>query len=110
MITPRRLLPCTLGGLGLAALLFPAGASAHGIVGKADLPIPVWLFSWTAAIVLVVSFVALSTMWRSPQLQTEHRKRLFKMPAVAARLASLLGWDCSCSCCTAALTEPRFGQ
>jgi hypothetical protein len=91
MITPRRLLPCTCGGLGLASLLFPAGASAHGIVGKADLPIPVWLFSWTAAIVLVVSFVALSTMWRSPQLQSEHRKRLFKLPAIVARLASLLG-------------------
>jgi hypothetical protein len=91
MIPPRRLLPCALGGLGLAAFLFPAVASAHGIVGKADLPIPVWLFSWTAAIVLVVSFVALSTMWRSPQLQSEHRRRLFKMPAALARLASLFG-------------------
>ncbi len=91
MTGPRRLLPCALGGVGLAALLFPAGASAHGIVGRADLPIPVWLFSWTAAIVLVVSFVALSTMWRTPQLQSEHRKRLAKVPAAVARLASLFG-------------------
>jgi hypothetical protein len=91
MIGPRRLLPFALGGVGLAALLFPAGASAHGIVGRADLPIPVWLFSWTAAIVLVVSFVALSTMWRTPQLQSEHRKRLFKLPTAVSRLASLLG-------------------
>ena len=49
-----------------AALLFPAVAEAHGIVGRADLPIPVWLFSWAAAIVLVVSFVALSTLWTTP--------------------------------------------
>jgi len=91
MITPRRLLPSTLGGLGIAALLFPAVASAHGIVGKADLPIPVWLFSWTAAIVLVVSFVALSTLWTRPQLQRELRKRRFRMPALIARLASLAG-------------------
>jgi hypothetical protein len=91
MITPRRLLPLALGGLGMAALAFPAVASAHGIVGRADLPIPVWLFSWTAAIVLVVSFVALSTMWRAPRLQSEHRKRLFVMPAVLAHLASLVG-------------------
>jgi hypothetical protein len=91
MLPTRRLLPSALGGLGIAALLFPAGASAHGIVGKADLPIPVWLFSWTAAIVLVVSFVALSTSWRRPQLQSEHRKRLFAMPAVAARLANVFG-------------------
>ncbi len=60
-------------------------------MGKADLPIPVWLFSWTAAIVLVVSFVALSTLWMRPQLQSEHRKRLFVMPAALAHLASLVG-------------------
>jgi hypothetical protein len=91
MLTPRRLLPFALGGLGIAVLAFPEVASAHGIVGRADLPIPVWLFSWTAAIVLVVSFVALSTLWMRPQLQSEHRKRLFSMPAALARLASLIG-------------------
>ncbi len=91
MLGPRRLLPIAFGGLGTAALLFPRGAWAHGIVGKADLPIPVWLFSWTAAVVLVVSFVALSTLWTRPQLQSEHRKRLFAMPAVVARLANVFG-------------------
>jgi hypothetical protein len=91
MFTARRLLPSLLGGLGVAALAFPELASAHGIVGRADLPIPVWLFSWTAAIVLVVSFVALSTMWMAPRLQSEHRKRLFAMPAALAHLASLSG-------------------
>jgi hypothetical protein len=89
---PRpRLTPPVRGGLGAAALLFPAAASAHGIVGRADLPIPVWLFSWSATIVLVVSFVALSTLWTGPKLQSEGRRRLFKMPAVLARLASLVG-------------------
>ena len=91
MLCLRRLLPSALGGLGLAALLFPQAASAHGIVGKADLPIPVWLFSWTAAIVLVVSFVALSTLWTTSQLQSQHRSRLFAMPAFVARLASAVG-------------------
>ena len=75
----------------MAALLLPASVSAHGIVGKADLPIPVWLFSWTAAIVLVVSFVALSTLWTRPQLQSEHRERLLTMPAFVARLVNILG-------------------
>jgi hypothetical protein len=70
------MLPSLLGGSLLAALALPASAQAHGIVGKADLPIPVWLFSWTAAIVLVVSFVALSTLWRTPQLQEQRRRRL----------------------------------
>jgi hypothetical protein len=70
------MLPLLLGATALLALALPASADAHGIVGKADLPIPVWLFSWTAAIVLVVSFVALSTLWRTPQLQTETRRPL----------------------------------
>ena len=87
----RRLLAPVLGGLGITALLYPASAQAHGIVGRADLPIPVWLFSWTAAIVLVVSFVALSTLWRTPQLQEHHSRRLLKMPAAIAHLASLVG-------------------
>jgi hypothetical protein len=80
-----------LGGLGLVSLALPASADAHGIVGKADLPIPVWLFSWTAAIVLVVSFVALSTMWTRPQLQQQRLRRLFKLPRVLEWLAGLLG-------------------
>ena len=89
--SPRRALPWLLGGLGVLALGFPADALAHGIVGKADLPIPVWLFSWTAAIVLVVSFVALSTMWTSPQLQHPTLRRLFAIPAALEWLASAVG-------------------
>jgi hypothetical protein len=80
-----------LGGLSLLALALPASADAHGIVGKADLPIPVWLFSWTAAIVLVVSFVALSTMWTRPQLQQPRLRRLFKLPPPVEWLASAFG-------------------
>jgi hypothetical protein len=79
------------GGLGMVALAVPASAQAHGIVGRADLPIPVWLFSWTAAIVLVVSFVALSTLWRRPQLQEQHRRRLIALPAPLEWLVCLVG-------------------
>src|SRR5271155_2712580 len=78
----RLLLPLALIAPCSPALLFPAVAEAHGIVGRADLPIPVWLFSWAAAIVLVVSFVALSALWTHPQLQTEHRKPLLHIPGV----------------------------
>ena len=92
MIAPaRRKLALLLAGLSIVALALPANALAHGIVGKADLPIPVWLFSWTAAIVLVVSFVALSTMWTQPQLQEPRLRRLFALPRVLEWLASLAG-------------------
>jgi hypothetical protein len=90
-VSRGRLLSSLCAGLGLLALLLPASAQAHGIVGKADLPIPVWLFSWAAAIVLVVSFVALSTLWQQPQLQQQHRKRLFRLPRALEWLASLVG-------------------
>ena len=39
-----------LAGAGLLALLLAPDALAHGLVGKQDLPIPRWLFSWAAAI------------------------------------------------------------
>jgi hypothetical protein len=90
MIARCRLLAPAFGAL-CAALLFPAGADAHGIVGRAGLPVPAWLFSWAAAIVLVVSFVALSVLWTRPQLQREHSERLFRLPAALRGLVSLVG-------------------
>jgi hypothetical protein len=41
----------------------------HGISVRTDLPVPEWLFWWAAAIVLVVSFVALAVLWPQPRLQ-----------------------------------------
>jgi len=87
----RRKLPALLGALALAAMVAPPTAEAHGIVGRADLPIPVWLFSWAAAIVLVASFVALSTLWRTPQLQEEHRHRVVPLPRLLDWLAGAAG-------------------
>lgn len=49
---------------------------AHGLVGRADLPIPEWLFGWAAALVLVASFVALAALWPTPRLQDEHWRPL----------------------------------
>jgi hypothetical protein len=42
---------------------------AHGISVRTDLPVPEWLFWWAAAIVLIVSFVGLATLWPEPRLQ-----------------------------------------
>lgn len=60
-----------LGAAASGALAVPEAASAHGLVGRADLPIPEWLFAWAAALVLLVSFAALSTLWRSPKLEED---------------------------------------
>jgi hypothetical protein len=42
---------------------------AHGIGGVRDLPVPEAYFFWTAAIVLVVSFVLLGVLWKRPLLE-----------------------------------------
>jgi len=51
------------------AALWPASASAHGLVQRENLPIPEWLFGWAAAAVLVVSFAALAVLWPRPRLE-----------------------------------------
>jgi hypothetical protein len=68
------------GALALAAALCPARADAHGISGKADLPIPSWLFAWGAALVLVVSFVALGALWRRPLLERLPERPILRYP------------------------------
>ena len=55
--------------VAVGALAAPAPAAAHGLVGRADLPIPEWLFGWAAAVVLIVSFAALALLWQEPRLE-----------------------------------------
>lgn len=64
-----------------AALSLPASASAHGLGGTRNLPIPEWLFAWAAAIVLVVSFVALTVLWPRPRLAALAVGRSVAVPA-----------------------------
>ena len=63
----RRTLPPLL--IAATALAAPAPASAHGLVQRSNLPIPEWLFGWAAAVVLVISFVALAALWPKPRLE-----------------------------------------
>ncbi|MCW3039115.1 MAG: fenitrothion hydrolase [Solirubrobacterales bacterium] len=65
----RRLPAATLLALLTFAVAGPGVAGAHGLVGRQDLPIPRWLFAWAAAAVLVISFVALATLWPKPRLE-----------------------------------------
>jgi hypothetical protein len=65
---PRRA-SIALAGVAAGAGLWPAGAAAHGLVQRANLPIPEWLFAWAAALVLIISFVALAVLWPRPRLE-----------------------------------------
>jgi hypothetical protein len=42
---------------------------AHGVGGRSDLPVPLWLAQYGAATALVISFVVLITFWRTPRLE-----------------------------------------
>jgi hypothetical protein len=83
-------------GLALAAALLllwaalPASAEAHGLVGRTDLPIPQWLFAWVAAVVLIVSFAALSLLWPQPRLERAASRRRFAVPVALRVLVSAL--------------------
>lgn len=64
-------------GAAVAALLVaPASALAHGLVGKADLPIPLWLFIWAAGAVLALSFAGLAVAWSRPRLEDDRFRPL----------------------------------
>jgi hypothetical protein len=86
----RRLAVGTLGGV-LAALLVPSVASAHGLILRTDLPIPQWLFAWAAAVVLVVSFVALATLWPVPRLGALRDRRFVRLPVWIEPICGALG-------------------
>jgi hypothetical protein len=64
---------------------------AHGIVGRADLPIPVFWFAVAAAAVLVVSFLALAAGWERPVLDRPRERPLFRLPLIAELLLGAVG-------------------
>ena len=67
----RRWAAALFAAVAVTALAVPATAAAHGLVGRADLPIPYWLFGWAAAVVLIVSFAALAMLWQTPKLEPD---------------------------------------
>jgi hypothetical protein len=73
---------------------------AHGLVARSDLPIPQWLFGWAAAMVLLVSFVALAVLWPEPKLQHEHWR---PMPGALSRVLGSRPLEILCGAIGAAL-------
>jgi hypothetical protein len=76
---------------GAAVAVLPDAALAHGLVGRQDLPIPRWLFAWGAAVVLVVSFVALAVLWPKPRLEDAPERRVLSVPAALEVLTGAIG-------------------
>jgi hypothetical protein len=66
-LTRRAGLVALLTGLFLSLTAGPA--LAHGIGGRLDPRVPRWLFLYGAAGAVIVSFVALASLWKEPRLQ-----------------------------------------
>src|SRR3954471_7390795 len=77
--------------LTASVLVLPDAASAHGIGGASDLPIPGWLFAWGATAVLILSFVALGVLWPKPRLEAMRGRSGFVLPRWLDPLAGAVG-------------------
>ena len=72
---------------------------AHGLGGRADLPVPLWMAQYAAAAALIVSFAFLTTYWNRPRLEGQAAgdgrplpdwlQRLADAPATRAALRAL---------------------
>lgn len=87
----RRRIVVSLSLLLAAGLCVPAAAPAHGLVGKADLPVPKGLFALAAAVVLVISFLGLAGLWQRARLEQPVERPLFRIPLGVDVAAGVLG-------------------
>ena len=89
----RRLRIAAIGAAVASAAVaaVPDAALAHGLVGRQDLPIPRWLFAWGAAVVLVISFVALAVLWPRPRLEDAAERRVLRAPAILEVVCGAIG-------------------
>ena len=75
--------------VGAGVLFIPGVASAHGIGGRQDLPVPLEVFLVGAGVVVVATFVLLSVMWPDPRMQDPPRERILGWPWL--RILGMLG-------------------
>lgn len=62
---------------------------AHGVGSRADLPVEPWLFAYSAAFALLISFAALRLLWPRPRLAAAASGT--PAPAALGTVASVLG-------------------
>ena len=93
MTRPRLLALCAAAAaLLIAVVAAPEAAIAHGGgAGRADLPIPKWLFGWAASIVLIASFVGLAVLWQRPRLEDRAERRVASVPRLLDPLCGAVG-------------------
>jgi hypothetical protein len=64
---------------------------AHGVGGRTDLPVPLWMAIYGAGIAVVLSFAALGALWPNPRL-TGEKGRPLPRPLAAVLDSPVLHW------------------
>lgn len=96
MLRARIVTPAVTVGCAVVAAAGAAAAPAqgHGLVGRADLPVPTEVFVAAAAGVLVLSFLGLAAAWSAPRLETTRTRRLFALPRAVDVALGAFGIAC----------------
>ncbi len=98
-MTPGRRVALLLTATAGAWLTTAGPAFAHGLGGRSDLPLPIWMFAYGAAGAIIVSFAALAAFWPSARLQggvagvvlvSTERRRIASGLATVARAVGLV--------------------
>jgi hypothetical protein len=55
-------------------------ATAHGVGGRTDLPVPAWQLAWAASFAVAASFVALGMFWDTPKFRSAAPGRILPGP------------------------------
>jgi hypothetical protein len=113
-VSPRRLAAAAAGVV--LALLVAKPAFAHGIGGRSDLPLPVWLFAYGAGGAVLVSFAALGLLWPVARMDHEVVGRplphwadgVVRALAVVARVVGLAGFVVVLVAGVAGENDPAF--
>jgi hypothetical protein len=65
---------------------------AHGLGGRSDLPVPLWMAIYGGAAAVIASFFALGAFWRTPKLQGEGAGRPLRETMQRIADAPTGGW------------------
>src|SRR3954447_20913657 len=84
--------PARIAAAAAALWALPAApAQAHGLPSPPGVPVPGYLFAWAAAVVLVVSFIGLGALWKSPRLEDGPAQPLLRVPAGTDAVCGAIG-------------------
>ncbi|MEA2126240.1 MAG: hypothetical protein QOI80_3022 [Solirubrobacteraceae bacterium] len=64
---------------------------AHALVQREDIPLPPVVFAWSAAAVLVISFVGLAALWPQPRLEANRWRPVWRVPGALDAAAGAVG-------------------